>query len=265
MNGALYKYEMKSSMKLLIIFAAIMTMYVSIIIGMYDPKMMNMLDEFAKAMPEIMAAVGMNISTTSLLGFMVSYLYGFILIVFPMVFCIVRGNGLIAKYVDKGSMVSLMAAPMKRSKIVITQMMVLISGVVLLIGYVTILEYCVAQSYFPNEIGKSELWKLNIGLLCLHLCIASIIFLASCVCSDTKYSVGFGAGIPAVMYIMKMLANVGGKAENAKYFTMFTLFDPEGIISGKEGAMIGSSILLIVAIIMFGLSVYIFDRKDLSI
>ena len=126
---------MKGSAKPLIIFSAIITMYVSIIINMYDPQMMKTLDNFAEAMPELMAAVGMTINSATLLGFMVSYLYGFILLVFPMVFCILRGNALIAKYVDKGSMASLAAAPVKRRTIALTQMKVLISGIVLLILY----------------------------------------------------------------------------------------------------------------------------------
>ena len=40
-NMALYKREMKGSIKLFILFGAIITMYVSIIIHMYDPQMME--------------------------------------------------------------------------------------------------------------------------------------------------------------------------------------------------------------------------------
>ncbi len=75
---ALYKREMKGSIKLLIIFGAIITLYVSIIINMYDPQMMKTLDSFVEAMPELMASVGMKAAAANLLGFMVSYLYGFI-------------------------------------------------------------------------------------------------------------------------------------------------------------------------------------------
>ena len=134
-NMALYKRELKGSVKLLLILGAIITMYVSIIISMYDPEMMKMLDSFAEAMPELMAAVGMRANAANLLGFMVSYLYGFILLLFPMLFCILRGNSLVARYVEKGSMVSLVAAPIKRRAIVLTQMTVLISGILLLILY----------------------------------------------------------------------------------------------------------------------------------
>ena len=140
LNMTLYKREMKGSLKLLILFAAIISMYVTIIIRMYDPEMMATLDSFYEIMPELMASVGMSTGATSLIGFMISYLYGFILLIFPMVFCILRGNGLIAQYVDKGSMVTLLAAPIKRSTIAITQVSVLISGTLLLMIYATGLE-----------------------------------------------------------------------------------------------------------------------------
>ena len=148
----LYKREMKGSIKVLLIFAAVITLYVTVIIRMYDPEMMKTLNDFVKVMPELMAAVGIHAGATSLIGFMISYLYGFILIVFPMVFCILRGNGLIAKYVDRGSVVSLVAAPVKRQKIACTQASVLISGVIQLLGYETVLEIVVAQGSFPNEL-----------------------------------------------------------------------------------------------------------------
>ena len=69
-NLALYKREMKGSVKLLLIFGAILTMYVSVIITMYDPQMMKTLDSFAEVMPELMASVGMKTNAADLLGFM---------------------------------------------------------------------------------------------------------------------------------------------------------------------------------------------------
>lgn len=169
MNWTLYKREMKGSVKLLLIFGAVITLYVTIIITMYEPEMMATLDSFYEVMPEMMAAVGMKAGATTLIGFMISYLYGFILLVFPMVFCILRGNGLIARYVDRGSMAALVAAPVRRSTIACTQMSVLVSSIVLLLGYATVLEYAVAQSSFPGELPPDQLLAVNAGLLCLHL------------------------------------------------------------------------------------------------
>lgn len=265
LNLALYKREMKGSVKLLVIFAAVITLYIAVIISLYDPEMMAMLDSFVAAMPEVMAAVGMTSGATSLLGFMVSYLYGFILLIFPMAFCILRGNTLIAKYVDNGSMVVLTAAPVKRRTVAFTQMTVLISGVLLLMVYSTILELICAQLSFPGELDMAELLRLNGGLLCLHLFIGGICFLVSCMFSDTRYSIGFGAGIPALMYVLQMLANVGGAAEKAKYFTFFTLFDPSGIIAKDSAAIAGIFVLLAGAIALYVAGITVFSKKDLHI
>ncbi len=232
---------------------------------MYDPQMMKTLDSFAEVMPELMASVGMKANAADLLGFMVSYLYGFILLIFPMLFCILRGNALIAKYVDKGSMVSLAAAPVKRRTIAFTQMAVLISGILLLIIYGTIVELICSETGFPGELDITALFILNGGLLCLHLFIGGICFLSSCIFSDTRYSVAFGAGIPIFMYVLQMLSNVGGNAEKVKYFTFFTLFDPYGMIAGEDSAAAGIFVLFTAAFLLYASGIMIFERKDLYI
>lgn len=265
LNGALYKRGLKGSIKLLVILSAVITLYVSVIISMYEPELAQMLDSYVELLPEIMAAVGMTGGATSLIGFMCSYLYGFILIIFPMLFCILRGNGLIAKYVDNSSMVSLLAAPVKRGMVAFTQMMVLVSGIFVLVVYSTIIEIGCSVHYFPGELDVTKLLVLNSGLFCLHLFIGGICFLASCMFSDTKYSIGFGAGIPILMYVLNMLANIGGKAEKAKYFTFFTLFNPERIVVGESGAMAGAVVLFVGGIALFILGITVFSKKDLHI
>ena len=265
LNWTLYKREVKNSVKMLVIFGAVITMYVAIIISMYDPEMMASLDQFYELMPELMASVGMSAGATTLIGFMISYLYGFILLLFPMLFCILRGNGLVAKYTDKGSMATLLAAPVKRKTVALTQMSVLISGILILMIYATGLEIIIAETSFPGELVISELLKLNAALMCLHLFIGSICFLASCVFSDTKYSIAFGAGIPVLMYVLQMLANTGEKAEAAKYFTLFTLFNADGVVAGESNAIICAVVLGIGAAVLYAGGIIVFCKKDLHI
>lgn len=264
-NYTLYKQGIKGSWKMLLIFAAILTMYVSIIISMFDPEKMALLDEYVKVMPEIMAAVGMTAGATTLVGFISSYLYGFILIVFPMVFAILCGNKLIAKYVDRGSITYLLAAPVKRRTVAFTQMGVLVSGILALVLYVTILEFAASKAHITEAADIWDLILLNTGLLCLHLFIGGICFFCSCLFSDTKYSVGFGAGIPALAFIIQMLSNTGEQVENAKYATFLTLFKPDGIIAGEYDAIAGMIVLLAGAILLYAAAITVFSKKDLHI
>lgn len=83
----------------------------------------------------------------------------------------------------------------------------------LLISYATLLELIYAKHQFPHSLDTTTLLKLNLSLLFLHYFIASTCFFFSCLFQNIKYSLGFGAGIPIFMYVLQMLANVGGKAE----------------------------------------------------
>ena len=251
-NKTLYAREMKNSVKLLFILAAVMALYIGIIIYMYEPEMMALLDSYVDAMPEMMAAVGMTAGATDLLGFMISYLYGFILLVFPMIFCILRADRLLARYTTSGAMSYLLAAPVSRQRIVTTQIAALISGTFLLILFATALEILVAEHFFPGDLDIPDLLAVNTGLLCLQLFIASVCYFFSSACSDCKL-------------ILQMLANTSDKAADLKYATFFTLFDPTGLAAGDISALLSSGALFLAAILCFILAGLVFCRKSLSI
>ncbi|MCI6639957.1 MAG: ABC transporter permease [Pygmaiobacter massiliensis] len=265
MSSALYRKEMKGSAKLLVIFAAVLSLYICMIISMYDPKMAQALEQFEQMMPNLMAAVGMTGDNTTLAGFMGSYLYGMILLVFPMVYSILRANGLVAKYVESGSMAVLLAAPVKRAAVVRTQLVVLLSGIFLLLGYCTVLEWAAAQLMFPGELALGALLRLNVGLLCLQIFIGAVCFFFSCLFNETRLSLAFGAGIPVFMYLLQMLANMGGKLEWMKYLTFFTLFWPEGLADGLQKAWLGTLALLCAGIALAFAGITVFKQKDLPL
>lgn len=265
MSLPLYKQGIKGSWKLFVILAAVITMYFTIIVTMFDPELGAALDGLAKAMPQLMAMVGMNAAGTSLVSFVSSYLYGFIMLVFPMVYSILTANRLMAKHVDHGSMAYLLAAPVSRVKIAITQSEVLASGIVLLVAFATAVGLVSCQVFFPGELEIGKYLLLNLGVLCLQLFIGGICFLFSSLCNETKYSVAFGAGIPALGFIIQMMANAGPELENAKYATFFTLFNPKGIIHDEVGAYLGIAILAAGALALYALAIAIFNKKDIPV
>ena len=264
-NWTLFKHGMQRSWRLLIIFGAVLTMYFTIIVSMFDPELGSALDEFAKAMPEIMAMVGMNPASGELVNFMAAYLYGFIMLVFPMIFSILSANRLIARHVDRGSMSYLIAAPVRRVTVAFTQMKVMAAGIFAIVFYAALLGIAVCEISFPNELEIGKFILLNVGVLCLQLFIGGICFLCSCVFNDSKYAMGVGAGIPALAFVIQMMSNAGKELENAKYATFFTLFNPDGIIAGETGAIGGIAVLFIGAILLLGAAVIVFTKKDMPI
>jgi len=264
-NLSLYKREMKISLKLFVIILSVLAIYIILIIGMYNPDMQKTLGEIVELMPELMTAFGMSAYASSLMEFLVSYLYGMLLIVLPLLFCILRSNALIAKYVEQGSMVYLVAAPVKRRTVALTQCLVLVSCITMICVCVSVVQIAAARFYFPAELDIPGLLEMNTGLMCLLLFCSGFCFLCSCLFSDTRHSTAFGAGIPVLMYLVQMLSNTGGKLEWLRYLTFFTLFNPNGILQGESAAVAGIIILFTGAVLLFSAGITVFCYKDLHI
>lgn len=265
LNAALYKKEFFGSLRLLAVFGAVLTLYITMIIRMYDPEMAQALAQFEQLMPELMSAVGMTGVNDSLMDFMISYLYGMLLLVFPMVYTILRANALVAKYVDRGSMALLLASPVRRTTVALTQLSVLVTGITALTAYCTLLEMVTAHICFPGELAVGQLLRLNGGLWCLQLCIGGFCFLCSCLFGDARYSAALGAGVPCLMYVLQMLANMGGKLEGFRYATVFTLFQPQRLTQGNWRAGLYALVLLTAAVLLFAAAAAVFRRRDLHI
>lgn len=215
-------------------------------------------------MPEIMSAFGMANTGSNLIEFLANYLYGFLLLVFPMILEIILANKLVAKYVDSGSMAYLLSTPNSRCKIVTTQAVFIIINITILILYVTVLGIICSEAMFPGDLDVNKFILINVSVLAMHIAISGICFFASCISNDMKLSYSIGAGLPIAFYIIQMLANMGGKLENLKYITLFTLFEPNKIASGNNE--VGFVIIsFVIGIVLYILGIRIFSKRDLPL
>lgn len=265
MNKTLFLKEFKSNYKIILIFMAVLTMYSSMIVAMFDPKLGESLKMMEQSMSDLFNAFGMGNSATTLIEFVGNYLYGFIVIVFPMVFIILMVNRLISRYIDKGSLAYLLATPNKRSRISITQGIFLAFALLLLVIYISVLVILVSQILFPNDLDVSSFLLLNIGLYGLLLFLSSICFLSACFFQEARFSTGVGAGILIASVLLQMVSQVGDKFEFLKYATPLTLFDVNGILASHQEAFVKVGVLYIVAIILYFIAIKLFKRRDFSI
>ena len=265
MSLTLFRREVRAHWVLALVFAAVMTLYGSMIVSMFDPKLGESLAMMAESMPQIFAAFNMTDPGATLTEFLANYLYGFLFIVLPMVAILILAAGLVAGHVDKGSMAYLLASPHTRAGIVWTQAAVLFSFTLLLCAWAFGLCTAAAQLMFPGELDVPAYLVVNAGLLCLHLALGGFCFFASCLFNESRLSVALGAGVPVLFFLIRMLANMGGRLEKLKYATVFTLFDPTGLFRGDGAAYAGAAVLLALGLGFYALGTAVFSRRDLPL
>lgn len=190
MNKVLYKADLKNNWPILAFITGMLLMYTTIAVGMFDPTSAEALESMMKMLPEgMIKAFGFEGIGTELTGYLSSYLFGFIYLMFPVIYIVAVSNNLVAKHVDSGSMAYLLTTPHTRVKLILTQGIFLISTLCLmmLINLLTALIMSVAM--FPGQLELFNYGMLNlITFGCLYV-ISSLSFLFSCLFNDTKIPV----------------------------------------------------------------------------
>lgn len=265
MSLVLFKKEWKKNLKIFLLIAAVLTLYVSVIIAMYDPLLGESLNMMAQAMPQLFAAFGMMDPGLTLLDFITNYLYGFILLVFPFIYTLIMCHRLMGRYIDRGSMAYLLSTPHSRHTIMMTQLAVLLSGIVLMIIYVTALTLACAFTMFSEPFDVWALMATQIGLLSLHLFLAGLCYLSVCTFNEIKFSIGVSAGCGIAFLLLQMLSQVSDRISFLKYLTPFTLFDAKGLQVNDFNAWIGTIILLLLSGLCILVARIIFVKRDLPL
>ncbi|BBF45488.1 ABC transporter, permease protein [Lachnospiraceae bacterium KM106-2] len=263
----LWKYNCKVNRVLFILVLAVSSMYVAVVVSMYDKDFVQKMNTLMEMFPkQLMDAMGMSSMGGTLLSFAGQYLYGMLFLLLPLVYTIPVANRLVAKQVERGSMAYLLATGNSRKRIVRTQILFSIVGVGVMVLFLTVFLVVAAACKPGITIDYIGLLRLNTGLLLLHFAISAITFLASCICNETKYCLMLGAGISILFYVFQMLYNLHEQMDALKlfrYVTIYSLFDVNGLIDGSLGGIVKMLFLLVIGFLCYVTGYQVFVRKDL--
>lgn len=264
-SATMLKRDLISGLKLMVPFLLILTMYNSVIIWMYDPELIESLNEFQDIMPEMMAAVGMVGGTGTLLDFIHTYLYGFIMLFVPVIYVIMLVHRYVVKYMDDGSLACILAADCSRKRFVFTQMLAVVIMIFLLIAVMTAIGLGCCAAMFPGDLDKGKYLALNGAVVLFDLLVSGICMAAACFARDGKVYLSIGAGLPLLFYVIQMMANMGGELEKLKYATIYTLMPGQAIVSGDSGVLPCCLAMAAAWILLYAAGGIRFAKRDLSI
>ncbi|WP_139651241.1 ABC transporter permease subunit [Raoultibacter phocaeensis] len=265
MNRTLFAKEVRANLFVFVVITALLAMYVAVIVSMFDPELGKSLDMMMESMPELFAAFGMATQGSTMIEFLLNYLYGFLLVLFPLVLILIMVNKLVVRYLDRGTMSYLLATPNSRAKIILTLAGVLVALLAVLMVVVAALEIGSSEALFPGELDRAGLMQANAGLFGLWLFMAGLCFLSACAFSNASVALWAGGGVCILAYLLQAVSQVGEKLEFLKYATPLTLFDSYGLAAGEASAIAGAVSLGAMGVVFFGVGIVVFCKRDLSI
>jgi len=266
MNSTLFKTDLKSNWVIFTFIFGMLMIYVSTSIAMFNPDTAEAMDAMFSMLPEgMIKAFGFVGLGTNLTTYLAGYLYGFILVVFPLIYIAVVANNLVAKHVDRGSMAYLLSTPNTRVKVAVTQAAYLISTLTLLMVLVTGVLVGLSEVLFPGLLEKGRFIILNVVTLFVLLAVSGVSFFASCVFNDTKMSLAIGAGLPVAFVMFKMVADISEKVDFFRYLSIYSLLNTDKILNDHAYVITVSLALLAGTAVLYVVGIAIFNKKSLAI
>lgn len=266
MNLVLFKANFKNNLGILIFIIAMLLLYTSIAVGMFDEDSAESLEGMLKMMPEAMVkAFGFDGLGTEMTSYLANYLYGFIYLTFPTIYIVMVANGLMAKHVDSGSMTYLLTTPNTRKKIASTQAIFLMTTTFAIILINAGIAITMAQLMYKGLLDIGPYIMLNLVTFgCLYV-VSSLAFFASCLFNDAKNSLSLGAAIPILFIVIKMVSAISDDLSFLKYLSLFSLINTSEILANNTYSTIVVIGTLIGGTLIYFASITMFDKRSLSI
>lgn len=266
MNWTLFRTTFRSNWVLLLVFTLILMIYVPTAIAMFNPESAEDIEAMLSMMPEgMIRAMGFVDLGTDLTGYLANYLYGFIMIAFPMIYCILLANRLIARHVDSGSMAFLLATPNTRVRIATTQALYLVVSLFVMLAIAVTVAVVMSEAMFPGLLDVPRFLALNWITYLALLTGAGIGFVSSCAASETRQSLAVGAGVPVLFFVFRMLSLLDEQTEWMKYLSAYSFVDTDRVLAGDSYALVVTLVLVPVVAGLIALGVVVFDRRSLAV
>lgn len=266
MNKTLFTADLRAHWSLFLFIQLVLLLYGTISVYMFDPESVDALVNMLQILPENMVkAMGFDNLGTDLTEYIAGYLYGFIMIIFPIIYIAILSNNLVAKHVERGSIVYLLTTPNSRVRIALTQALYLLVTLAVLIGVLTGVVLAMCASLFPGMLDVGRFLLLNIVTFLVLAVVSGIAFLGSCAFNETRWSMALGAGLPGLMFIVKMISELNEQLAWVRYLTVFTLMDSENVLAGGSfvtTAVIGTTAA---ALLLFAGGIALFNRRSLAV
>ncbi len=268
MNGVLYWNELRANVKTISSYAFGLLFYLWIFIWVYPSFAGSQaLNTLLRQMPKgLMKVLGYTVGVTHIGDFLGGEFYSLLYLIIMGIYAIFVATKLIAHLVDNGSMAYLLATPLSRVKVATTQAAVLISGV-FVIGFVSTVGALLGVHWFVNhpDMNATYFVQMNIVGVLLFCVVSAYCFLFSCLVRDERTALGLSALLTILFYGLHMVGDLSTKLNWMNHLSLFTVFDPQNLIHGHGHFVIDSVSLVAVTVVLLGVAIVGFRRRELPL
>lgn len=269
MSLSFYRQMMKTNLKAFLSFGLGSALYVTLMTSLYPmiDKNMEEIDKLIDIFPDaLLRAIGLN-SFSSYGQFISAEYYGLFYLLILGVFSVMIAVQLIASLVDRGSMAYLLSTRVSRVQIVVTQIMALVSGLIVIHALTFGGGFLAAAFLIDTEstIAFGAFFQINFVGFLLFFAVGGYSLLFSSLFNDEKNALALAGALTFLFYGMNMMGKIVTDIDWIRHFTPFSLYEPGKIASGDADVLMSSMMLTAIGVVTYVIALLIFRKRNLPL
>lgn len=262
-----FKRELKRNMKGLIIWGAILSGLILMMLSIYpqfaaDQQAMNdMLEAYPEQLKKAFGMDSLNMGT--LIGFYGIEVYMFTTLL-GSVYAALLASGILVKEESEKTIEFLLSKPITRIQIVAQKLGGVLTNLVLLNALMVAVSL-IGFSFADEAIPVKSFTLLAVGTFLLHLTMAAIAFLLSAFMRKNRSIVAISLGVVFLSYALQIVSGVSETMAGLRHFSFFHYIDAAEVV-GQE-AIEGVYILVMALVIVSSIaaSFLYYNKKDIAV
>lgn len=267
MSRALFASGVRSNLRGLAGYAFGMVFYLWLFIWIYPSfagsRGLNLL---LRALPPgLLKVLGYSVGVSHLSGFLGGEFYSLLYLLIMGVYAVFAASKVMAHLIDNGSMAYLLASPVSRTRVAVTQGAVLLSGV-LVIGAVTAAGGLLGAHWFAPHaaLPVGAFLALNLVGTLLFAVVGAYSFLLSCIAPDERTALGLSAVVTLLFYGLHVVGDLSARVGWLAHLSLFTVFSSQSLIHGHGPVLADALGLGAAAVALVAVGAVLFRRRQLS-
>jgi len=216
---------------------------------------------FAAYPPEILAAIGMDLSSfTSIYGF-----YGVIYFYFQMllsIYALYIGLSVASREQRAKTNDFMLSKPIKRTALFLWKAAVVITLVVLINGIIAVAFYFMSSSYNGAPLDLSLFGLIHLAMLIVTLTFSCLGILFGYWFKKIRSCATLAVGIAGFFFVLSFIQELT-KHDKIKYISLMRLFNVNSIVADKQLPLLNVGICLGISFISLGIAMLYFAKRDI--
>jgi len=229
-------------------------------------KTMAGIQDFVKNYPKaLMKFFGVqSFDVTSFNNYLVMELLSVMWVIIVGAYIISFAKGMVAGEMKSGTLELLLAQPIERWKVLMSEAFVLLLGIICVV-LSTVFGVFVFGSAFSVGVTYTGYLAFIPVAIALFLSIAGYSILFSVVFNQPGRALMASAGLTLFFYVVHFAGAYWRIVEKIDWFGIFHYYDPLKVINSGNVPVKDVLILLAFAIVGFALAIWFFQRKDITV